>query len=51
MAILKVYKRNSMFIDVATLVEEVSSMGLVDVLQKYHNKPLEKEAKEQSSRT
>jgi hypothetical protein len=45
MAILRVYKRNSIFMDLAYLVEEISSLGLVDALQKYHNKPLEKEAK------
>ena len=45
MAILKVYKRNSTFTDVSNLVEEISRLGLVDALQKYHNKPLEKEAK------
>ena len=45
MAILKVYKRNSTFIDVSNLVEEISRLGLVDALQKYHNKPLEKESK------
>jgi hypothetical protein len=45
MAILRVYKRNSIFIDLANLVEEISSLGLVDALQKYHNKPLEKQAK------
>ena len=45
MAILKVYKRNSTFMDLANIVEEISRMGLVDALQKYHNKPLEKEAK------
>jgi hypothetical protein len=45
MAILRIYKRNSMFIDVPNLVEEVSRLGLVDALQKYYNKPLEKEAK------
>ncbi|MDQ3977395.1 MAG: hypothetical protein M3264_12790 [Thermoproteota archaeon] len=45
MAILKVYKRNSTFMDVSSLVEEISRLGLVDALQKYHNKPLEKEAK------
>ena len=45
MAILRVYKRNSTFIDLANLVEEISRMGLVDALQKYHNKPFEKEAK------
>jgi hypothetical protein len=37
MAILRVYKRNSTFIDLAYLVEEISSLGLVDALQKYHN--------------
>jgi hypothetical protein len=45
MAILRVYKRNSTFMDLANIVEEISRMGLVDALQKYHNKPLEKEAK------
>jgi hypothetical protein len=45
MAILRVYKRNSTSMDLANLVEEISRMGLVDALQKYHNKPLEKEAK------
>jgi hypothetical protein len=45
MAVLRVYKRNSVFMDVADLVEEISSLGLVEALQKYHNKPLQKEAK------
>jgi hypothetical protein len=45
MAILRVYKRNLIFMDLADLVEEISSLGLVDALQKYHNKPLQKEAK------
>ena len=45
MAILRVYKRNSTFMDLYDLVEEISRLGLVDALQKYHNKPLEKEAK------
>jgi hypothetical protein len=45
MAILRVYKRNSIFIDLSNLVEEISRLGLVDALQKYHNKPLEKQAK------
>ena len=31
--------------DLSNLVEEISRLGLVDALQKYHNKPLEKEAK------
>ena len=45
MAVLKIYKRNSTFMDLSDLVEEISRLGLVDALQKYHNKPLEKEAK------
>jgi hypothetical protein len=45
MAVLRVYKRKSMILDLANLVEEISKIGLVDALQKYHNKPLEKEAK------
>ncbi|MFZ0514172.1 MAG: hypothetical protein WAM14_21380 [Candidatus Nitrosopolaris sp.] len=45
LAILRVYRRNSTFMDLADLVEEISTLGLVDALQKYHNKPLEKEAK------
>jgi hypothetical protein len=45
MAALRVYKRNSMFMDLAELVDEISRLGLVDALQKYYNKPLEKEAK------
>jgi len=34
-----------MFMDLPDLVEEISTLGLVDALQKYHNKPLEKDAK------
>ena len=45
MPILRIYRRNSTFVDLAELVEEISRLGLVDALQKYHNKPLEKEAK------
>jgi hypothetical protein len=45
MAVLRVYKRNSTFMDLAELVDEISRLGLVDALQKYHNKPLEREAK------
>ena len=45
MSILRVYKRNSTFNDVADLVEEISKIGLIDALEKYHNKPLEKEAR------
>ena len=42
--ITRVYKRNSTSIELTNLVEEISRLGLVDALQKYHNKPLEKEA-------
>jgi hypothetical protein len=45
MAILRVYKRNSLFIDLSDLVEKISKLGLVDALQKYYDKPFEKEAK------
>ncbi len=45
MAKLKVYKRNSKFIDLVELVGEISSIGLVASLEKYYNKPYEKEAK------
>jgi proline dehydrogenase len=44
MAKLKVYKRNSKFIDLVELVEDLSSIGLVAGLEKYYNKPYEKEA-------
>ena len=45
MAKLKVYKRNSKFLDLADLVGEISNLGLVEALQKYYNLPLEKGAK------
>ena len=45
MALLRIYKRNSVFIDVADLVEEISRLGIAEAMQKYHDKPLEKEAK------
>ena len=45
MAKLKVYKRTSQFLDLADLVGEISSLGLVEGLQKYYNLPLEKDAK------
>ena len=45
MATLKVYKRNSKFVDLSELVEDLSSLGLTDTLQKYYNKPLEKPVK------
>jgi hypothetical protein len=45
MAIMRVHKRNSTFIDLATLVEEISNRGLTDTLKKYYDNPLEHEAK------
>ena len=45
MAKLKLYKRNSKFMDLAELVGEISRGGLVQGLQKYYDSPLEKEAK------
>jgi hypothetical protein len=51
MAALMVYKRNSKFIDLSELVEDLSSLGLTDTLQKYYNKPLEKQAKSIVGRT
>jgi len=45
MATIMVYKRNSKFIDLYELVEELSSLGLIDTLQKYYNQPLEKQAR------
>jgi hypothetical protein len=43
MAKLKLCKRNSKFIDLADSIEEISSYGLIECLQKYYNPPLEKE--------
>jgi hypothetical protein len=45
MATIKVYKRNTTFVDLSSLVEELSNMGLADILKKYYNKPFEHEAK------
>jgi hypothetical protein len=44
MATIKVYKRNATFVDLANLVEELSNMGLTEILKKYYNKPFEHEA-------
>ena len=45
MAKISVYKRTSEFIDCSELVKELGDLGLNDTLQKYYNKPIEKEAK------
>ena len=45
MAILRIYKRNSTRMDLSELVEAISESGLENGLQKFYNKPLEKESK------
>jgi len=45
MATIKVYKRNATFVDISNLVEELSNVGLNDILKKYYNKPFDHEAK------
>ena len=45
MATIKVYKRNTTFVDLGDLVEELSNIGLADILKKYYNKPFEHAAK------
>jgi hypothetical protein len=45
MATIRVQKRNSTFVDLASLVEELSNIGLGEALKKYYEKPFEHEAK------
>jgi hypothetical protein len=45
MATLRIYKRNSTRMDLSELVEAISESGLENGLQKFYNKPLEKESK------
>ena len=45
MATIKVYKRNTTYVDLAHLVEELSNIGLTEILKKYYNKPIEHKAK------
>ncbi|HKG70934.1 MAG TPA: hypothetical protein VKA87_03490 [Nitrososphaeraceae archaeon] len=45
MAIIRVYKRNSTFVELPSLVEELSNIGLHDTLKKYYNEPVEHKAK------
>jgi hypothetical protein len=42
---IRVYKRNSTFVEPPTLVEELSNIGLADTLKKYYNESFEHEAK------
>ena len=45
MAIIRVYKRNSTFVELNSLVEELSNTGLTETLKKYYNKPFEHKAR------
>ena len=45
MAILRIYRQKSLDIDLSKLVEAISETGLDDGLQKFYDKPLEKETK------
>jgi hypothetical protein len=45
MAILRIYKRKLADMDLSKLVEAVSESGLEEGLQKFYDKPLEKETK------
>ncbi|MFY9967358.1 MAG: hypothetical protein WBL44_00730 [Nitrososphaeraceae archaeon] len=45
MAILRIYRQKSVDMDLSKLVEAISETGLDDGLQKFYDKPLEKETK------
>ena len=45
MTSIKVYKRNATYVDLANLVEELSNIGLTEILKKYYHKPFEHEVK------
>jgi hypothetical protein len=45
LATIRLYKRNTTFVDLSILVEELSNTGLSDTLKKYYNNPVEHEAK------
>ncbi|MDF2727854.1 MAG: hypothetical protein K0S84_1397, partial [Nitrososphaera sp.] len=40
MARIRLYKRNSTFVELPRLVEELSNIGLPDTLKKYYNEPV-----------
>jgi hypothetical protein len=42
---IRVHKRNTMNVDLADLVEEISKMGLAEGLTKFYSKPFEDETK------
>ena len=45
MATIRIYKRNSTFVELSNLVEELHNTGLTETLEKYYNTSLEHEAK------
>lgn len=45
MARIRVYKRNTSFIDLPDLVEQIGEIGLTETMKKYHNQPFEHNAK------
>ena len=45
MAAIRIYKRKETFVELSNLVEELSSIGLTETLNKYYKKPMEHEAK------
>jgi hypothetical protein len=45
LATIRIYKRNSTFVELPSLVEELSIIGLTENLKKYYNKRFEHEAK------
>ena len=45
MSTIRLYKRNSTFVELPSLVEELSNIGLTETLKKYYSEPVEHEAK------
>ena len=45
MTTIRVYKRNFTFVELSSLVEELSNIGLTDTLKKYYTKPFEHDAR------
>jgi hypothetical protein len=45
MSRIQIFKRNSTFVDLPDLVEEISNIGLEETLKKYYNPPFEHDAK------
>jgi hypothetical protein len=44
LATIRLYKRKPTFVELSSLVEELSNTGLSDTLKKYYNEPVEYEA-------